>query len=87
MKKGLSFIIVNFFVVVLFIVAALAYFHPVLQGKVIYQRILPNIRGWPRSRTISGIRPGPNPIGPTVPSVECLPISWVPIIPMTILSS
>ncbi|MFX0558014.1 YfhO family protein [Maribacter sp. CXY002] len=38
MKKGLKFFFTNFFVSVFFIIAALAYFHPVLQGKVIYQQ-------------------------------------------------
>ncbi|MFS4415661.1 YfhO family protein [Maribacter sp. 2307ULW6-5] len=37
MKKGLSFFIIHFFVLALFLLASLAYFHPVLQGKVIYQ--------------------------------------------------
>lgn len=37
MKKGLRFFFTHFFVTVFFILAALAYFHPVLQGKVIYQ--------------------------------------------------
>jgi hypothetical protein len=37
MKKGLSFLLRNFFVLVFFIVVALVYFHPVLQGKVIFQ--------------------------------------------------
>lgn len=37
MKKGLRFFFTHFFVTVFFILVALAYFHPVLQGKVIYQ--------------------------------------------------
>ncbi len=37
MKKGLRFFFTHFFVTVFFILAAVAYFHPVLQGKVIYQ--------------------------------------------------
>jgi hypothetical protein len=37
MKKGLSFLFRNFFVLVFFVVVALVYFHPVLQGKVIFQ--------------------------------------------------
>ncbi|MEP2281396.1 YfhO family protein [Maribacter sp.] len=37
MKQGLKFFFIHFFVVVFFIVAALAYFSPVLQGKVMYQ--------------------------------------------------
>ncbi len=37
MKKGLKYFFTHFFVSVFFIIAALAYFNPVLQGKVIYQ--------------------------------------------------
>ncbi|MFS4455717.1 YfhO family protein [Maribacter sp. 2304DJ31-5] len=45
MKKGLKFFITHFFVIVFFIVAALAYFHPVLQGKVIYQHDIAQYTG------------------------------------------
>tara|TARA_R110002051_G_scaffold54224_1_gene101549 strand:- start:43 stop:2478 length:2436 start_codon:yes stop_codon:yes gene_type:complete len=37
MKQGLKFFFIHFFVTVFFIIAALAYFSPVLQGKVMYQ--------------------------------------------------
>ena len=37
MKQVLKYFFIHFFVVVFFIVAALAYFSPVLQGKIIYQ--------------------------------------------------
>lgn len=37
MKDEIKALFIHFFVVVFFILAALAYFHPVLQGKVIYQ--------------------------------------------------
>ncbi|MGC1516581.1 MAG: YfhO family protein [Maribacter sp.] len=37
MKRGLNFFFIHFFAVVFFCIAALAYFSPVLQGKVIYQ--------------------------------------------------
>ncbi|MBC6999249.1 YfhO family protein [Cytophaga sp. FL35] len=37
MQKGLKAFFVHFFVTVFFVIAALAYFHPVLQGKVIQQ--------------------------------------------------
>lgn len=37
MKQGLKFFFIHFFVIAFFIVAALAYFSPVLQGKVMYQ--------------------------------------------------
>ncbi|MBQ4915518.1 YfhO family protein [Maribacter sp. MMG018] len=45
MKKGLKFFFTHFFVTVFFIVAALAYFHPVLQGKVIYQHDIAQYTG------------------------------------------
>ncbi|WP_368662321.1 hypothetical protein [Zobellia laminariae] len=37
MQKGLKAFFVHFFVTVFFVIAALAYFYPVLQGKVIEQ--------------------------------------------------
>ncbi|MET7029314.1 YfhO family protein [Sediminicola luteus] len=37
MKIGIKALFVHFFVLVLFIIASLAYFHPVLQGKKIFQ--------------------------------------------------
>ncbi|WP_419211183.1 YfhO family protein [Maribacter sp. X9] len=37
MKQGLKFFFIHFFVIVFFVIAAIAYFSPVLQGKVIYQ--------------------------------------------------
>ncbi len=45
MKKGLRFFFTHFFVTVFFIIAALAYFHPVLQGKVIYQHDIAQYTG------------------------------------------
>ncbi len=37
MRQGFKFFFIHFFVIVFFIIAALAYFSPVLQGKVMYQ--------------------------------------------------
>jgi len=37
MRNGLSAFFIHFFVTVFFVIVALAYFHPVLQGKVIEQ--------------------------------------------------
>src|SRR5690606_41398990 len=37
MRNGLRAFFIHFFVTVFFIIVALAYFHPVLQGKVIEQ--------------------------------------------------
>lgn len=45
MKKGLRFFFTHFFVTVFFILAALVYFHPVLQGKVIYQHDIAQYTG------------------------------------------
>lgn len=45
MKKGLKFFFTHFFVTVFFIIAALAYFHPVLQGKVIFQNDIAQYTG------------------------------------------
>jgi hypothetical protein len=45
MKQGLKFFFINFFVIVFFIIAALAYFSPVLQGKVMYQHDIAQYTG------------------------------------------
>ncbi|MFT5737375.1 MAG: hypothetical protein ACI9SG_001724 [Maribacter sp.] len=45
MKKGLRFFFTHFFVTVFFIAVALAYFHPVLQGKAIYQHDIAQYTG------------------------------------------
>ncbi|ASV28776.1 YfhO family protein [Maribacter cobaltidurans] len=45
MKKGLKFFFTHFFVTVFFIIVALAYFHPVLQGKVIFQNDIAQYTG------------------------------------------
>jgi len=45
MKKGLRFFFTHFFVTVFFILVAVAYFHPVLQGKVIYQHDIAQYTG------------------------------------------
>ena len=45
MKQGLKFFFIHFFVVVFFIIAALAYFSPVLQGKVMYQHDIAQYTG------------------------------------------
>jgi len=45
MKQGFKFFFIHFFVVVFFIIAALAYFSPVLQGKVMYQHDIAQYTG------------------------------------------
>lgn len=45
MKQGLKFFFIHFFVIVFFIVGALAYFNPVLQGKVIFQQDIAQYTG------------------------------------------
>ncbi|WP_339841113.1 YfhO family protein [uncultured Maribacter sp.] len=45
MKQGLKFFFIHFFVIVFFIIAALAYFSPVLQGKVMYQHDIAQYTG------------------------------------------
>ncbi len=45
MKKGLRFFFTHFFVTVFFVLVALAYFHPVLQGKVIFQHDIAQYTG------------------------------------------
>ncbi len=50
MKKGLKFFFTHFFVTVFFIIVALAYFHPVLQGKVIFQNDIAQYTGMAREQ-------------------------------------
>ncbi len=45
MRTGLKAFFIHFFVAVFFVIAALAYFHPVLQGKVIYQHDIAQYTG------------------------------------------
>ncbi len=45
MRIALKAFFIHFFVVVFFVIAALAYFHPVLQGKVIYQHDIAQFTG------------------------------------------
>ena len=45
MKQGLKFFFIHFFVTAFFIIAALAYFSPVLQGKVMYQHDIAQYTG------------------------------------------
>ncbi len=45
MQKGLKAFFIHFFVVVFFVIAALAYFYPVLQGKVIKQSDIEQFTG------------------------------------------
>jgi hypothetical protein len=45
MKQGLKFFFIHFFVIVFFIIGALAYFSPVLQGKVMYQHDIAQYTG------------------------------------------
>ncbi|NJB69688.1 hypothetical protein GGR42_000150 [Saonia flava] len=51
MKPGFKALFTHFFVVVFFIVAALAYFHPVLQGKVILQSDIVQYNGMAKEQT------------------------------------
>ncbi|WP_373516635.1 YfhO family protein [Pricia sp.] len=45
MQKGLKAFFIHFFVIVFFVIAALAYFYPVLQGKVIKQSDIEQFTG------------------------------------------
>ncbi|PCJ94140.1 MAG: hypothetical protein COA50_13390 [Flavobacteriaceae bacterium] len=51
MKPGFKALFTHFFVVVFFIVAALTYFHPVLQGKVILQSDIVQYNGMAKEQT------------------------------------
>lgn len=51
MKPGFKALFTHFFVLVFFIVAALAYFHPVLQGKVILQSDIVQYNGMAKEQT------------------------------------
>ncbi|MEB8345584.1 YfhO family protein [Flavobacteriaceae bacterium KMM 6898] len=51
MKIGIKALFIHFFVLVLFIVASLAYFHPVLQGKKIFQSDIAQYTGMAKEQT------------------------------------
>lgn len=51
MKTGIKAFFIHFFALVFFLIAALAYFYPVLQGKVIYQSDIVQYTGMAREQT------------------------------------
>ncbi|MGB6150998.1 MAG: YfhO family protein [Pricia sp.] len=51
MQKGLKAFFIHFFVIVFFVIAALAYFSPVLQGKVIEQSDIVQFTGMAKEQT------------------------------------
>lgn len=61
MQKGLKAFFVHFFVVVFFVVAALAYFYPVLQGKVIEQSDIIQYTGMAKEQNDFRKRAGEEP--------------------------
>jgi len=61
MQKGLKAFFVHFFVTVFFIIAALAYFHPVLQGKVIQQSDIVQYTGMAKEQNDFRKRTGEEP--------------------------
>lgn len=61
MQKGLKAFFVHFFVSVFFVIAALAYFHPVLQGKVIEQSDIIQFTGMAKEQNDFRKRTGEEP--------------------------
>ncbi|MDG1573035.1 hypothetical protein OZ410_11960 [Robiginitalea sp. M366] len=61
MNRRFQQLITHFFVLVFFALAALAYFHPVLQGKVIYQSDIVQYRGMAKEQTDFRDRTGEEP--------------------------
>ncbi len=51
MKTGIRATFIHVFVLVFFVIASLAYFHPVLQGKVIFQSDIAQYNGMAREQT------------------------------------
>ncbi|MEA1787466.1 YfhO family protein [Arenibacter sp. GZD96] len=61
MKNGIKVLFIHFFVVVFFGLAALAYFHPVLQGKVILQSDIEQFTGMAKEQIDFRIKTGEEP--------------------------
>ena len=61
MQKGFKAFFVHFFVAVFFVIAALAYFHPVLQGKVIQQSDIVQYTGMAKEQNDFRKRTGEEP--------------------------
>ncbi|QLG47125.1 YfhO family protein [Costertonia aggregata] len=61
MKSGLKAFFVHFFVAVFFVLVALSYFHPVLQGKVIYQSDIAQYTGMAKEQNDFRKRTGEEP--------------------------
>ncbi|WP_209403019.1 YfhO family protein [Pseudozobellia sp. WGM2] len=61
MQKGFKAFFVHFFVAVFFVIAALAYFHPVLQGKVIEQSDIVQYTGMAKEQNDFRKRTGEEP--------------------------
>ncbi|SHJ67946.1 YfhO family protein [Pseudozobellia thermophila] len=61
MQKGLKAFFVHFFVTVFFVIVALAYFHPVLQGKVIEQSDIVQFTGMAKEQNDFRKRTGEEP--------------------------
>ena len=61
MKPSVKALFVHFFVFIFFIIAALAYFHPVLQGKVIFQSDIQQYTGMAKEQNDFKKRTGEEP--------------------------
>lgn len=61
MRNGLRAFLIHFFVTVFFIIVALAYFHPVLQGKVIHQSDIVQYTGMAKEQNDFRKRTGEEP--------------------------
>ncbi len=82
MRNGLSAFFIHFFVTVFFVIVALAYFHPVLQGKVIEQSDIVQFTGMAKEQNDFRKKTGGSRTGPMAPSAECPLINWELIILM-----
>ncbi|MEO0528141.1 MAG: hypothetical protein AAFZ89_12995, partial [Bacteroidota bacterium] len=61
MKTNVKALFVHFFVLIFFVIAALAYFHPVLQGKVIFQSDIQQYTGMAKEQNDFRKRTGEEP--------------------------
>src|SRR5690606_16998807 len=61
MKTNVRALFINFFVLVIFVAASVAYFHPVLQGKVIFQSDIAQYTGMAKEQNDFRQRTGEEP--------------------------
>ena len=73
MQTGLKPFFIHFFVAVFFVIASVAYFSPVLQGKILYQNDIAQYTGMAKEQNDFRKKQEKNPIGRIVLLEACQP--------------